>query len=191
RGGKYAFGWIDNTNPWGKKVVSHDGGGKGFSTDLKLVVEDGYIVVVLLNNKVNPRDISNNVLSILYSGKFQQPEKYLETQLTEVMEQKGFDYLLNNYATILQSKGFDKTPSPWVIIRFSDMLENLGEYDKAYAIQELGRKEFPKETSMYNITGQLLATQGKKAEAKQWFDKALAIDPKDEFARMMLKQLGL
>lgn len=191
RGGKYAFGWIDNTNPWGKKVVSHDGGGKGFSTDLKLVLEDGYVVVVLLNNRVNPREVSNNILSIIYTGQYQKPDKYLEIQLTETMEQKGFQYIVDNYTTILKEKGFDKTPSPWVIIRFSDMLENLGEFDKAYAIQELGRKEFPKETSMYNITGQLLATQGKKAEAKQWFDKALAIDPKDEFARMMLKQLGL
>jgi CubicO group peptidase (beta-lactamase class C family) len=191
RGGQYAFGWIDNTNPWGKKVVSHDGGGKGFSTDLKLVVEDGYVVVVLLNNRVNPREVSNNILSIIYTGKYQQPEKYLETVLTEVMEEKGFSYMLANYAAILKTEGLDKTPSPWVIIRFSDMLENLGEFEKAFAIQELGRKEFPKETSMYNITGQLFATQGKKAEAKQWFDKALAIDPKDEFARMMLKQLGL
>ena len=171
--------------------MSHDGGGKGFSTDLKLVLEDGYVVVVLLNNRVNPRELSNNILSIIYTGQYQKPDKYLEIQLTETMEQKGFQYIVDNYTTILKEKGFDKTPSPWVIIRFSDMLENLGEYDKAYAIQELGRKEFPKETSMYNITGQLLATQGKKDEAKQWFDKALAIDPKDEFARMMLKQLGL
>ncbi len=191
RGGQYAFGWIDNTNPWGKKVVSHDGGGKGFSTDLKLVLEDGYVVVVLLNNRVNPREVSNNILSIVYTGQYQKPTKYLETQLTEIMEQKGFQYVVDHYNTILKEKGFDKTPSPWVIIRFSDMLESLGEYDKAFAIQEIGRREFPKETSMYNITGQLLASQGKKQEAKQWFDKALAIDPKDEFAKMMLKQLGL
>lgn len=191
KGGQYAFGWIDNTNPWGKKVVSHDGGGKGFSSDLKLVLEDGYVVVVLLNNRVNPREVSDNLLSIVYTGQYQTPTKYLETQLTEIMEQNGFQHIVDNYTTILKEKGFDKTPSPWVIIRFSDMLESLGEYDKAFAIQEIGRKEFPKETSMYNITGQLLATQGKKAEAKQWFDKALAIDPKDEFARMMLKQLGL
>jgi CubicO group peptidase (beta-lactamase class C family) len=58
RGGKYALGWIENENPYGKHIVSHDGGGKGFSSDLKIVVEDEYVIAVLINTKLNPRELT-------------------------------------------------------------------------------------------------------------------------------------
>jgi CubicO group peptidase (beta-lactamase class C family) len=187
--GKYAYGWIDNNNEFGKKIYSHDGGGKGFAADLRIVKDDDYVIVVLINNRVNPREVSGNILSILYKGTYQKPVKLLENVLLEKMEEKGFDYVKGNYAAILKEKGFDKTPNPWVYIMFGDMLENLKEYNKALLVYEMGRNEFPKEASVYDVTGQLYLTTGKLTEAEKWFNKALEIDANDEFARMMLSNI--
>ena len=189
RGGKYSFGWIDEQTDFGKQVFSHSGGGKGFSSDLKIVKEDGYIVVVLINNRVNPREVTNNILRILYSKEINKPEKYLENVLMEFTEEKGFEYVKVNYKSILKERGFDKTPNPWVYIMYSDMLETLKDFEKAFEVMEMGREEFPNETSMYNVTGQLYANQKKYKEAAEWFQKALAIDPKDGFATMMMSNI--
>ncbi|MEJ8820281.1 serine hydrolase [Lacibacter sp. H407] len=189
RAGKYSFGWEDEQTDYDKRVFSHSGGGKGFSSDLKIVKEDGYIVIVLINNRVNPREVTHNILRILYGKEIRKPEKYLENVLMEVTEQKGFDYVRKNYKSIIKERGFDKTPNPWVYIMYSDMFETLKDFDKAFEVMEMGREEFPKETSMYNVTGQLYANQKKYKEAAEWFQKALAIDPKDGFATMMMSNI--
>jgi CubicO group peptidase (beta-lactamase class C family) len=190
RGGMYSFGWMDNENSFGKHIYSHDGGGKGFSSDLRIVKEDGYVIVVLINNRVNPRDVSDNILRILYNKEVQQPIKFLENILLEITEAKGFDYVYNNYKQILKEQGMDKTPNPWVYIMFSDMFENLKDMEKALKVMEMGRAEFPNEASMYNVTGQLYANQKKYKEAAEWFNKALAINANDEFAKMMLNNIS-
>lgn len=190
RGGKYSFGWVEEQTDLEKKVYGHSGGGKGFSSDLKIVREDGYIVVVLINNRVNPREVTNNILRILYNKETRKPEKYLENVLMEVTEQRGFDYVRTNYKAIIKEKGHDKTLTPRVYIMFSDMFETLKEFDKAFAIIEMGREEFPKESSMYNVTGQLYINQKKFKEAAEWFNQALTINPEDEYAKMMLKNIS-
>ncbi|MFY7839008.1 MAG: serine hydrolase [Lacibacter sp.] len=190
RGGKYSFGWMDNENEFGKHIYSHDGGGKGFSSDLRIVKEDGYIIVVLINNRVDPRDVSGNILRILYDKEVQKPVKFLENILMEITEEKGFDHVCSNYKQILKEQGMDKTPNPWVYIMFSDMFENMKEMDKAFKVMEMGREEFPNEASMYNVTGQLYANQKKYKEAAEWFNKALAVNANDEFAKMMLKTIS-
>jgi CubicO group peptidase (beta-lactamase class C family) len=191
RSGLYGFGWIDNQNGYGKQIYSHDGGGKGFSSDLRIVKEDGYIIVVLINGRVNAKEISNNILSILYGNAYKKPEKYFESALAEVMEEKGFSYIQRHYNDILQQFGYKKTPSPLVIIKFSDMLVNLGEINGAFAMHEIGRREFPTEASMYSITGQLYQLQKRSDEAGKWFRKALEVNPNDEFAKMMLANLKM
>lgn len=190
RAGKYSFGWEDELADFGKHVYSHSGGGKGFSSDLKIVKDDGTIVIVLINNRVNPRDVTNNILRILYGRETRKPEKYLENILMEVTEARGFDYVRKNYKAILKEKGFDKTPNPWVYIMYSDMFETLKEFDKAFAVVEMGREEFPKEPAMYNVTGQLYVNQKKFKEAAEWFNKTLSLNPDDEYAKMMLKNIS-
>lgn len=190
RADKYSFGWVDEQTDFGKKVYSHSGGGKGFSSDLKIVKEDGYVVIVLINNRLNPREVANNILSIVYDKEIRKPEKYLENVLMEITEEKGFDYVRANYKSILKEKGFDKTPNPWVYIMFSDMFEMMKDFDKAFAVIEMGREEFPKEASMFNVTGQLYVNQKKFKEAAEWFNKALAVSPEDDFAKMMLKNIS-
>ncbi|NCU03039.1 MAG: hypothetical protein GXC73_03550, partial [Chitinophagaceae bacterium] len=190
RGSKYGFGWIDNANEFGKHIYSHDGGGKGFSSDLKIVQEDGYVIVVLINNRVNPRDISNGILRILYQQQPDKPAKFFETTLMEATEEKGFEYVRSNYKQLLKTHGMDKTPNAWVYIMFSDMFETMKQVERAFAVLEMGREEFPKEASLCNATGQMFVNQKKYKEAADWFKKALEIDGNDGYAKMMLKTIS-
>lgn len=186
---QYGFGWMENANEFGKHIYSHDGGGKGFSSDLRIVKEDGYIIVVLINNHVYPRQVSEDILQILYNRPVKMPEKFLENILMEKVETSGFDYLVANYKQILQDYGFDRTPNPWVYAQFADMFGALKDFEKAQEVCEMGRSEFPEAAILYNVTGKLFMDQSQNEEAVNWFYKALEIDPKDGFAKMMLEQI--
>ncbi|MBL0335775.1 MAG: serine hydrolase [Chitinophagaceae bacterium] len=188
-GGRYSFGWMDNKNDYGKAVYSHDGGGKGFTSDLKIVPADGYVVIVLINNKVNAREFSTSILDIMYKGTWNKPEQYTEARLMEVIEAKGFEYLQSHFSEIINGFKLAKAPDARVYIKLSDILDMLNHPDQALAVCEMGRKAFPGEVSFYNVSGQIYMNHKQFTDAETWFRKALTVDPNDGYAKMMLQQL--
>lgn len=189
RGGKYGFGWIENENPYGKHIISHDGGGKGFSTDLKIVEEDEYVIVVQINNRLNPREVSNNILKLLYTGKFDAPKKAFENVVFEEIETKGWDKTKEAMPQLLAKNGLKKFSSVWGYINLMEMLAETNRADVAYQVLELANADFPKETGPYNVAAQIAMSNGDKAGAKQYYEKALVVNPNDDFAKNGLSGL--
>lgn len=181
RGGMYALGWMENENPYKKTIVSHDGGGKGFSTDLKIVVEDEYVIVVHINNRQNPRDVSNNIVKLLQTGAYDKPVKPMENALFEKIQDQGWPLVKSN---------LEKVPNVWVYIRLMEMLDAAGQSATSFEVMDAAIKEFPKETGPFNVAAQISIAKGDKTQARAYYEKALAVDPDDWFAKKGLKELG-
>ncbi|HYC30611.1 MAG TPA: serine hydrolase [Chitinophagaceae bacterium] len=181
--GKYALGWMENENPYQKKIISHDGGGKGFSTDLKIVVDDEYVIVVLINNRQNPRDVSNNIVKLIYTGKYDKPVRPLEQVIFEKIEQSGWQ-------AAKEQMLLNDIPSVWVYIRLMENLADAGKASIAFDVLELARKNFPNETGPFNVAAQISIANGDKTKARDYYEKALSVNPDDAFAKSGLKGLG-
>lgn len=190
RGGKYAYGWIENENPYGKHIVSHDGGGKGFSSDLKIVVEDEYVIAVLINTRMNPRELSNNILKLLYTGKFDKPVKPLENAVFEQVEQHGWNVAKQQFPALLKERNLEKVPSVWTYISLMEILADAGRPETSFEVLNMAVKDFPTHGGPFNVAAQISLTLGNKADAKKYYEKALAINPDDWFAKNGLKNLG-
>lgn len=190
RGGKYAYGWMENENAYGKHIISHDGGGHGFSADLKIAEEDGYIIAVLINSHLNAREVSNNIMRVLYTGRYEKPEKYLEYILFDKIGQHGWPWVRENFDAILTEEKLDSVPNVWVYISLVDFLTENGSWKEAEEIAARGRNDFPNESGIYNLTAQLYKKMGKAEEARKWYQKALELDPQDEFAKNALNEIG-
>jgi CubicO group peptidase (beta-lactamase class C family) len=189
RGGKYGFGWIDNENPYGKHIISHDGGGKGFSTDLKIVEEDEYVIVVQINNRLNPREISNNILKLIYTGKFDAPKKAFENLVFEEIENTGWNKTKESIPQLLSQNGLNKFPGVWAYVRLMEMLAETGRTAIAYQVLEMANADFPTEAGPYNVAAQIAVDKGDKEGAKRFYEKALVINPSDDFAKNGLSAL--
>lgn len=183
RGGKYAFGWIENENPYHKYIVSHDGGGKGFSTDLKVVVDDEYVIVVLINNHINPREISNNIVKLLYTGQYDKPVRPLEAVIFEKIEDLG-------WMAAKQQISLNEIPNVWVYIRLMENLADAGKSTTSFEVLELATKQFPREPGPFNVAAQISIANGDKVKAKAYYEKALEVKPDDWFAKNGLKGLA-
>lgn len=189
RGGKYGLGWIENDNPYGKHIISHDGGGKGFSTDMKIVEEDGYVIVVQINQRLNPRPVSDNIIKLLYTGTFDAPKKDIENVVFEEIEKNGWEHTSALMPQLLSKTGLQKMPSVWSYVRLMEMLAGSGRPDAAFKVLPLANTDFPKEPAPFNVAAQIALENGDKDSAKRYFEKALAVDPKDDFAKNGLSAL--
>ena len=181
--GKYAFGWIENDSMYHKKIISHDGGGKGFSADLKIVVDDEYVIVVLINNRQNPRDISNNIVKLIYTGNYDKPVRPLESVMFEKIELYGWE-------AAKQQIALNEIPNVWVYIRLMESLADAGRSPIAFEVLEIARQKFPREAGPFNVAAQISIANGDKAKARTYYEKALSVNPDDWFARNGLKDLG-
>jgi CubicO group peptidase (beta-lactamase class C family) len=66
--GHYGFGW-EITNPYGHRLIAHQGSWQGFETQISRYVDDKLTVVVLTNlGGANPEKIASGVAQIYLSG---------------------------------------------------------------------------------------------------------------------------
>lgn len=189
RSGKYALGWVHDDNPYNRHIVSHSGGGKGFSSDLKISVEDQYVIAVLINNRQNPREISNNILKLLYTGTYDKPEKPLANAAFERIEEKGWETVKDGFNTLFTDRKLEKAPSVWFYIDLMEMLAETGRAPIAFEVLGMATKAFPKEPAPYNVAAQISLQNGNKEAARQYYRKALETDPEDVFAKNGLKNI--
>lgn len=181
--GKYAFGWIENDSMYHKKIVSHDGGGKGFAADLKIVVDDEYIIVVLINNRQNPRDISNNIVKLIYTGEYDKFSRPLESVMFEKIELYGWEAAKRQIQ-------LNEIPNVWVYIRLMENLADAGKAPIAFEVLDMARQKFPNEAGPFNVAAQISMANGDKTKARTYYEKALSVKPDDWFAKNGLKALG-
>jgi tetratricopeptide (TPR) repeat protein len=84
----------------------------------------------------------------------------------------------------------DSIPNVWVYIRLVDFLRDNRYMKEAEEVAAMGRSDFPNETGIYNLSGELYKGMGKKEDAKKWYLKVLEIDPKDDFAKNALEEIN-
>jgi Flp pilus assembly protein TadD len=69
-------------------------------------------------------------------------------------------------------------------------VSDKGDYERAIADFTKAIEIIPKMTAVYHHRGLAYEALGRRADAIADYRRALALDPKDEFARGALKRLG-
>jgi CubicO group peptidase (beta-lactamase class C family) len=186
---KYGYGWFVYENKDGKRLVGHSGGGHGYSADLKISLDDGYVIILLANIRTASRRITENIVKLIATGEYDVPQPSVETFLFEEMEKRGVAAVLDNLEGVLARHGDEALSSPIRLIGVADALASLKRYNDALRVHKRNIQLFPRSAMPYNAMAELYASLGKRDDAIGCFRKALAIDPKDDYASMRLKTL--
>ncbi len=117
----YAYGWMIGKQS-GRQVSRHDGGIRGFSTDIIRFPSERVTVIVLSNNQtVIPYKLANDLSAIVFGAPYKLPVLHISEVLAATIEQKGIAAALQQYRELkrTQPNNYD----------FSErLLDRLGYY---------------------------------------------------------------
>ncbi|GAA4406167.1 hypothetical protein GCM10023187_25330 [Nibrella viscosa] len=181
----YGYGWNVETR-YDRMTVGHSGGGHGFSTDFRIVPVAGFIVVVMANNRTNVRDITKAMLDLVYTGTWKGPKPYTSSLLLDAIDRRGFAAVKEELALALQQ---GKAPGQRDWIGLIDALSQLKRQEDALALAQLAAAHLTKEGWPLNIAGDLYRQMGRKDLAKEYFQKALALEPNNTWTKAQLEKL--
>jgi CubicO group peptidase (beta-lactamase class C family) len=186
---KYGYGWFIYESLFGKRFVGHSGGGHGYSSDLKVSLDEGYVIILLANVRTSSRQITENIVKLIATGGYDPPQMTLESFLFGEMEGHGVRSVLEDLGSVLAKRQEARLPSPSTLSGVADALISLKRNDEALLVLERNIELFPSSPMPFSAMAELRASQGRRDEAIRFFRKALAVDPKDEYAAMRLKSL--
>jgi CubicO group peptidase (beta-lactamase class C family) len=187
--GTYSYGWTGSVDDKGRIFSGHSGGSLTFSSELRMNVDDQYIVVVLSNVPTNTNRIINGIMETLYTGTNGWfPKKPLANLMFEIVDEKGVAYLKENLDTIMKKGGYPVFRNAGPLIPTSEMLTKFKMYEEALQVLQFAASKFPEDAAPHNGMGDTYKAMGDQIKAIESFKKASLLDPKDEYSISQLRQ---
>lgn len=184
----YAYGFEIKPG-FEQEIAGHGGGGKGFSGDLRFTTKDGFIVVVLSNRFIWLDPMVDNLLRVLYNESTEQVRQLDLFFLVEQIEQNGIESVTADVNGLLKANGYGELRSPMMLARVCNMLATIGRSEDVLPLLEANAKIFANRPEPFNAIAETYSERNDMEKAKQYFEKALEVNPNDDYAKMRLQQL--
>ncbi|MCX6169695.1 MAG: serine hydrolase [Ignavibacteriales bacterium] len=193
-GGKYAFGWRLTKKKIGDAefdVITHGGGINGFNTINYFIPKNGQFVILFSNAGGAPLDeMTNKIIDILNGQEVKMPAQSLAENLASAIKEEGLKTALEQFKKMKEEKDlFVLNEREMNQLGYSLMGEN--KLDEALAVFKLNMEEFSKSSNVYDSYGEALLKKGNKEEAIVNYKKSLELNPRNNDAVKMLKELGV
>ncbi|MDQ3749427.1 MAG: serine hydrolase [Acidobacteriota bacterium] len=185
----YAYGWIIGKQS-GRQVSRHDGGIKGFSTDIIRFPSERVTVIVLSNNQtVIPYKLANDLSAIAFGAPYKLPTLPVSEVLAATIAQKGIAPALQQYRELKRARPDNYDFSEPVLDRLGYDLLRSQKVKEAIEIFKLNVEMFPQAFNVYDSLGEAYMVNGDKELAIKNYEKALELNPQNTNSVNMLKKL--
>jgi CubicO group peptidase (beta-lactamase class C family) len=182
----YGYCWrLDERH--GNLVTGHSGGAPGVSASFYRFTGDRYTIIVLSNHTGGAGGVARAIEAILYGDEYEPPKPRLAEFLYQTMEEKGVEYVSDNFDNLLNENGYE-IRSSWALVMLGYDLLGEGKVEMAIEVFKQNIRLFPDEANPYDCLGDAYVQKGEIDLAKDAYKKALARDPEFESARK-LKEL--
>ena len=185
----YAYGWMIGKQS-GRQVSRHDGGIRGFSTDIIRFPSERVTVIVLSNNQdVVPYKLANDLSAIVFGAPYKLPVLAVSEVLAATIEQKGIAAALQQYRELKRTRPDNYDFSEPVLDRLGYDLLRSQKVKEAIEIFKLNVEMFPQAFNVYDSLGEAYMVNGDKELAIKNYEKALELNPQNTNSVNMLKKL--
>ncbi len=192
----YGFGWIiiksqkfNSTDS--VTVITHGGGINGFNTLVMSSLEDYRYAAVFNNTGIAPLgEIARKIMNILDGKEVEFPKKPIKDYLYEVINDEGIETALENYRRLKEEEEglFDFSESQLNTLGY--ILLNDKRLEEAIAIFKLNVEIFPNSSNVYDSMAEAFMKKGDDEKAVEYYKKSLELNPGNNNAVQMLKELG-
>ncbi len=191
----YGFGWVIAPMKMhdGKTMapsVFHSGGINGFSS-LLVRVPESKETVILLDNMTHGglQEIAGGVVSILRGITPRQPRMPIGQVMMEALGEGSAAQAISTYRTLKKTKEAQYDFGEQHLNTVGYNLLRTGRTADAIELFKLNVEMFPTGANCYDSLGEAYAANGDKELALANYRKSLELDPKNENAVKMIKEL--
>lgn len=186
----YAYG-VQTGERFGRRKLDHSGSSDGFSSYLLRFPDDRLTVIVLGNgDRMSAGRAGTSLAAIALGETYAMPRPQLRDMLWDTLAQHGVD------AAMLQYRDLKRTQPDQHDFGSDEPLLDLGydliadqQLEAAEAIFRFNLKQHPGTSYSHDGLGDVALAQGNKRQAAMHFEKALSLDPSNDYARDALQRL--
>lgn len=173
-------------------IVYHTGG-LGYSSLIMRLPDAGHSIILLSNifntrgNWINFDELSEAIINILYDKPYSLPKPTLMVALRNEIKAKGLQNAIARYAEL--KKNSQKLESAWDLNGLGYYYLNGGRLPEAIEIFKLNIPEFPESGNIHDSLAEGYEKSGNTTLSLEYYEKALALDPKLPSSIEALKRL--
>ena len=189
----YAYGWSVGEIPIGNtqetvSVIDHDGVINGFSSLIVRIPLSKSTIIILNNTGRAPLNhMTRGITGILFDKSYNMPVQSIATVLAKKINEIGLSETLKFYESIKESPDYYNNENAINLLGY-EYLEN-GNTKIAKAIFKLNMEAFPDSFNVYDSYAEALLKSGAIEEAIINYKKSLELNPKNNNAKNILKNL--
>jgi CubicO group peptidase (beta-lactamase class C family) len=185
----YGFGWmIKNVN--NKKIVYHTGGSGGYRTYIERDLDNRNTIIILTNIENSPRrEISQAIQNILKNDRYELPKISIATKMYRIRNDQGIDSAIRFYMANKADDHGEYDFSEQELNLLGYKLWSINKIDEAIEIFKLNVVAYPSSSNAYESLGEAYLNKGDKNQAEVNFKESLKLDPTNQDAIRMMKQI--
>lgn len=194
-GGHYGYGWSIKKKPLGNSdnqvlTFSHDGVIDGFCAIFTRIPATKSSIILLSNIRRAPLNaMTKGIMGILYQQPYDQPLRSLAYAMQDTINAAGIAAGVSYFQTFKQDTTFYLSEDEMNVVSYR-LLES-DRAQEAATVLELAITVYPQAFNLYDSYGEVLNVLGQKAASIENYQKSLELNPGNDNARRMLKQLGV
>ena len=173
-------------NPDGENVEA--GGAPGINALLMQYPGKKYTVIVMSNYDHAAEALEKSISDIIDGKDFQMPKLPIGRLLYKTLKDKGLNYTEDNFDKIIKEEGYT-IENDMMLNNIGYQLLNNNMAAESIMIFKKNAELFPDVANCYDSLGEAYMLTGDKENAAASYAKVLGLDPNNENAKEMLKEL--
>ena len=174
----------------GKRIYYHSGGDEGYRTFFGFFPESKAAIILMANNE----HFQSSKTAIYLANKFitNNPspwKQYIHFELKNLILTKGIESCKSFYYKAQKEMKDQYEFSGGAIDKLGYWLLDREKKKEALDIFLFNIELFPEESGFYDSVGDAYLAMENKSKAIEWYEKALEINPKQDFTIKKLKKL--
>jgi CubicO group peptidase (beta-lactamase class C family) len=193
--GGLTYGWKISETTVGPahrrlKVIEQDGQVFGFNALIVRLVDDKHLIVLVSNVRTGKlRDISDQLVKVLYGQPYELPKQAISDELAAAIREQGIAAALARYHDLSQHHAESYYVDEVEMNDLGYMLINSKRFGEAVEILKLNTALYPQSANAFDSLGEAYLLHGDKDLARISYQKALELNPQNATAVKVIEKL--
>jgi len=172
------------------KVIEQDGQVFGYNALIVRLVDDRHLIVLVSNVRtVKLRDMSDQLVKVLYGRPYELPKQSMSDELASALREQGVAAALARYQYLRQHHAESYYTDEAEMNDLGYMLIKSKRFDEAIEVLKLNTALYPQSANAFDSLGEAYLLHGDKELALLSYQKSVELNPRNAAAVRVIEEL--